>query len=88
MSSKTWIINPFDEAKIANVVLQEELLELNTNEELNVKFQRLWEIARKVLTTFPSSCRKKIPCCQKPINKKAADLTSQNEETYSYSLYN
>ncbi|GBP17923.1 SCAN domain-containing protein 3 [Eumeta japonica] len=35
-----WIINPFDETEVANVVLQEELLELSTNEELKVKFRK------------------------------------------------
>ncbi|CAG9792579.1 unnamed protein product [Diatraea saccharalis] len=40
------IINPFDETDVAGVVLQEELLELSTNEELKVQFkkgyQRFW----------------------------------------------
>ncbi|GBP51760.1 hypothetical protein EVAR_97037_1 [Eumeta japonica] len=35
-----WIINPFDETQVANVVLQEELLKLSTNEELRVKFRK------------------------------------------------
>lgn len=35
-----WIINPFDETEVSNVVLQEELLELSTNEELKVKFKK------------------------------------------------
>ncbi|GBP47010.1 Deformed epidermal autoregulatory factor 1 [Eumeta japonica] len=35
-----WIINPFDETEVANVVLQEKLLELSTNEELKVKFRK------------------------------------------------
>ncbi|GBP82760.1 Protein ZBED8 [Eumeta japonica] len=38
MDIPPWIINPFDETEVANVVLQEELLELSTNEELKVKF--------------------------------------------------
>ncbi|GBP18409.1 hypothetical protein EVAR_14803_1 [Eumeta japonica] len=35
-----WIINPFDETEVENLILQEELLELSTNEELNVIFKR------------------------------------------------
>ncbi|GBP32439.1 hypothetical protein EVAR_81246_1 [Eumeta japonica] len=31
MDIPPWIINPFDETEVANVVLQEELLELSTN---------------------------------------------------------
>ncbi|GBP71622.1 SCAN domain-containing protein 3 [Eumeta japonica] len=34
MDIPPWIINPFDETEVANVVLQEELLELSTNVEL------------------------------------------------------
>ncbi|GBP08762.1 hypothetical protein EVAR_7342_1 [Eumeta japonica] len=37
MDIPPWIINPFDETEVANVVLQEELLELSTNEELKMK---------------------------------------------------
>ncbi|CAG9570948.1 unnamed protein product [Danaus chrysippus] len=40
MDIPPWIINPFDETEVANVVLQEELLELSTNEELKVKFRK------------------------------------------------
>ncbi|KAM3965945.1 uncharacterized protein ACR2FA_012796 [Aphomia sociella] len=34
------IINPFDETELENVILQEELRELSTNEELKAKFNR------------------------------------------------
>ncbi|XP_074107696.1 SCAN domain-containing protein 3-like [Cotesia typhae] len=40
MDIPPWIINPFDETEVANVVLQEELLELSTNEELKIKFRK------------------------------------------------
>lgn len=42
MDIPPWIINPFefDETEVANVVLQEELLEISTNEELKVKFRK------------------------------------------------
>ncbi|GBP39620.1 SCAN domain-containing protein 3 [Eumeta japonica] len=40
MDIPPWIINPFDETEVANVVLQEELLELSTNEELKAKFRK------------------------------------------------
>ncbi|XP_025266439.1 SCAN domain-containing protein 3-like [Camponotus floridanus] len=40
MEIPPWIINPFDETEVKNVILQEELLELSTNEELKVKFKR------------------------------------------------
>lgn len=40
MEIPPWIINPFDETEVENVILQEELLELSTNEELKVKFKR------------------------------------------------
>ncbi|XP_026331329.1 SCAN domain-containing protein 3-like [Hyposmocoma kahamanoa] len=42
MDIPPWIINPFefDETEVANVALQEELLEISTNEELKVKFRK------------------------------------------------
>ncbi|GBP52560.1 Protein FAM200B [Eumeta japonica] len=40
MEIPPWIINPFDETVMENVILQEELLELSTNEELKVTFKR------------------------------------------------
>ncbi|XP_044747389.1 uncharacterized protein LOC123312268 [Coccinella septempunctata] len=40
MEIPPWIINPFDETEVGIVILQEELLELSTNEELKVKFKR------------------------------------------------
>lgn len=40
MEIPPWIINPFDETEVENVILQEELLELSTNEELKVTFKR------------------------------------------------
>jgi hypothetical protein len=40
MEIPPWIINPFDETELGNVILQEELLELSTNEELKVKFKK------------------------------------------------
>ena len=40
MEIPPWIINPFDETEVENVILQEELLELSTNKELKVKFKR------------------------------------------------
>lgn len=40
MEIPPWIINPFDETEVENVILQDELLELSTNEELKVKFKR------------------------------------------------
>ncbi|GBM84425.1 hypothetical protein AVEN_171289-1 [Araneus ventricosus] len=44
MEIPPWIITPFDETEEANVVLQEELLELSTNEELKVKFKKGYHI--------------------------------------------
>ncbi|GBP95465.1 hypothetical protein EVAR_68592_1 [Eumeta japonica] len=40
MEIPPWIINPFDETEVENVILQKELLELSTNEELKVTFKR------------------------------------------------
>ncbi|GBP06738.1 Protein ZBED8 [Eumeta japonica] len=40
METSPRIINPFDETEVENVILQEELLELSTNEELKVTFKR------------------------------------------------
>ncbi|GBN04485.1 hypothetical protein AVEN_112733-1 [Araneus ventricosus] len=40
MEIPPWIITPLDETEEANVVLQEELLELSTNEELKAKFKK------------------------------------------------
>ncbi|CAG9788977.1 unnamed protein product [Diatraea saccharalis] len=55
MEIPPWIINPFDETEVADVVLQEELLELSTNEELKVQFkkgyQRFW-LQAKILEKY------------------------------------
>ena len=40
MEIPPWIINPFDETEVENVILQEELFELSTNKDLTVKFKR------------------------------------------------
>ncbi|KAK5644651.1 hypothetical protein RI129_005951 [Pyrocoelia pectoralis] len=40
MAIPPWIINPFDEMEVANMVLQEELIEPSTNEELKVIFKK------------------------------------------------
>lgn len=40
MEIPPWIINPFDDTEVADVVFQEELLELTTNEELKVQFKK------------------------------------------------
>ncbi|GBP17547.1 Zinc finger BED domain-containing protein 5 [Eumeta japonica] len=40
MEIPPWIINLFDETEDENVILQEELFELSTNEELKVTFKR------------------------------------------------
>ncbi|GBP03141.1 SCAN domain-containing protein 3 [Eumeta japonica] len=37
---RLWIINPFDETEVENLILQEELLELSTYEELKVTLKR------------------------------------------------
>ncbi|CAH1986347.1 unnamed protein product [Acanthoscelides obtectus] len=67
-----WIINPYGDIEKTNVIIQEELTELSTNEELEVQFKNgyqqfwlqnnipvtypvLWNIARKLLISFPSS---------------------------------
>ncbi|CAH1971105.1 unnamed protein product [Acanthoscelides obtectus] len=64
-----WIINPYGDIEEANDIIQEELTELSTNEELKVQFkngyQQFWlknnipvtypNIARKFLISFPSS---------------------------------
>ncbi|GBP22824.1 hypothetical protein EVAR_17178_1 [Eumeta japonica] len=54
MEIPPWIINPFDETEVENVILKEELLELSTDEELKVTFktgyQKFWlqaEISEK-----------------------------------------
>ena len=62
---------PYGDIEETNVILQEELTELSTNEELKVQFKNvyqfwlqnnisvtypvLWNIARKFLISFPSS---------------------------------
>ncbi|GBP35826.1 hypothetical protein EVAR_27746_1 [Eumeta japonica] len=40
MQIPPFIINPFDETEVENVILQEELLELSTNEGPKVTFKR------------------------------------------------
>ncbi|KAK9888647.1 hypothetical protein WA026_000875 [Henosepilachna vigintioctopunctata] len=56
MNIPLWIINPFDEMEVANVVLQEELLELSTNEELKVKFRKGYQtfwLQAEIPKTYP-----------------------------------
>ncbi|GBP82476.1 Zinc finger BED domain-containing protein 5 [Eumeta japonica] len=49
MEIPPWIINPFDEMEVENVILQKELLELSTNEELKMTlkrgYQKFWLLA-------------------------------------------
>lgn len=57
MEIPPWIINPFNETEVANL-LQKELLEFSTNEELKVKFKKAYQIAsrnlkkKKILNCF------------------------------------
>ncbi|CAH1966363.1 unnamed protein product [Acanthoscelides obtectus] len=65
-----WIINPYGAIEETNDIIQEEVTELSTNEELQFKngyqqfwlqnnipvtYPVLWNIARKFLISFPSS---------------------------------
>ncbi|CAH1958412.1 unnamed protein product [Acanthoscelides obtectus] len=65
-----WIINPYGDIEETNVIIQEELTELSTKEELQFKngyqqfwlqnnipvtYPVLWNIARKFLISFPLS---------------------------------
>ncbi|GBP23215.1 hypothetical protein EVAR_82380_1 [Eumeta japonica] len=43
MEIPPWIINPFDEMEVDNVILQEELLELSSDEELKLTFKREYQ---------------------------------------------
>ncbi|GBP79693.1 hypothetical protein EVAR_55829_1 [Eumeta japonica] len=64
MEIPPWIINPFDETEVENVILQEELLELSTNEgryqkfwlqaKISEKYPRLWGIVQKFLVRVGS----------------------------------
>ncbi|CAH1968574.1 unnamed protein product [Acanthoscelides obtectus] len=51
-----WIINPYGDIEEANVVMQEELTELSTNEELRVQFrngyQQIW-LQNNIPVTYP-----------------------------------
>ncbi|GBP18861.1 hypothetical protein EVAR_20391_1 [Eumeta japonica] len=56
MEIPPWIMNPFDETKIENVILQEELLELSANEELKVTFKRGYQkfwLQEKIPEKYP-----------------------------------
>ncbi|KAJ8933747.1 hypothetical protein NQ318_015596 [Aromia moschata] len=56
-----WIINPYGDVEETDVILLEELIGINTNEELKrqkyipVTYPVLWNIASKFLIAFPSS---------------------------------
>lgn len=56
MEIPPWITNPFDETDVENVILQEELLDLSSNEELKVKFkngyQTFW-LKAKISEKYP-----------------------------------
>ncbi|CAH1111815.1 unnamed protein product [Psylliodes chrysocephalus] len=59
MKIPPWIINPFDETEVENVILQEELLELSTNEELKVKFKRGYQkfwLQAEIPEKYPGLC--------------------------------
>ncbi|GBP12569.1 Zinc finger MYM-type protein 1 [Eumeta japonica] len=43
MEIPPWIIKPFGETEVENVILQEELLKLSTNEELKLTFKREYQ---------------------------------------------
>ncbi|CAH1993695.1 unnamed protein product [Acanthoscelides obtectus] len=51
-----WIINPYDDIEETNVIIQEELTELSTNEELKVQFkngyQQFW-LQNNIPVTYP-----------------------------------
>ncbi|CAH2020988.1 unnamed protein product [Acanthoscelides obtectus] len=51
-----WIINPFGDIEETNVIIQEELTELSTNEELKVQFkngyQQFW-LQKNIPVTYP-----------------------------------
>ncbi|CAH1983632.1 unnamed protein product [Acanthoscelides obtectus] len=57
-----WIINPYSDIEETNVIIQEELTELSTNEELKVQFkngyQQFW-LQNNIPVTYPISMKKK-----------------------------
>lgn len=57
MKIPPWIIDPYGEIEETNVILQEELTELSTDEELKIKFkngyQRFW-LQDNIPVTYPS----------------------------------
>ncbi|GFW09985.1 SCAN domain-containing protein 3 [Trichonephila clavipes] len=52
-----WIINPYGDIEETDVVLQEELIGISTNEELNVQFkngyQKFW-LQKDIPLTYPT----------------------------------
>ncbi|CAH2000772.1 unnamed protein product [Acanthoscelides obtectus] len=52
-----WIINPYRDIEETNVIIQEELTELSTNEELQVQFksryQQFW-LQNNIPVTYPN----------------------------------
>ncbi|GBP91943.1 hypothetical protein EVAR_68798_1 [Eumeta japonica] len=63
MELPPWIINPFDETEVENVILQEELLELSTN-ELKVCYINLGRCPVSALNgraTAPGKCSESKP---------------------------
>ncbi|CAG9792424.1 unnamed protein product [Diatraea saccharalis] len=64
MEIPLWILYPFEETEVADMVLKEELLELSTNEELKVQFKKGYqrfglqaEIPKKNNKTYPGKLR-------------------------------
>ncbi|CAH1967351.1 unnamed protein product [Acanthoscelides obtectus] len=56
MVKPPWIINPYGDIEKTNVIIQEELTELSTNEELKVQFkngyQQFW-LQNNITVTYP-----------------------------------
>ncbi|CAH2002845.1 unnamed protein product [Acanthoscelides obtectus] len=79
-----WIINPYGDIEETNVIIQEELTELSTNEELKVQFkngyQQLW-LQNNIPVTYPF--------CKKSWSLHAldgAEQTTKEEKEYEENL--
>ncbi|CAH2017453.1 unnamed protein product [Acanthoscelides obtectus] len=59
-----WIINPYGDVEETNVIIQEELTELSTNEELKVQFkngyQQFW-LQNNIPVTYPFIVHQCLP---------------------------
>ncbi|CAH1993414.1 unnamed protein product [Acanthoscelides obtectus] len=72
-----WIINPYGDIEETNVIIQEELTELSTNEELKVQFkngyQQFW-LQNNIPVTYPDKTVRHVSIKSCPIQSWNMDI--------------